>query len=102
MVKDALANNPMDIDDRDEIRTRLRQGGVDVEPLDTKGEVINHWGFLNGVADNPPQSRGRRTDRQMAADVERTMDAAMDMGVDLDDPVTIDDYEPDWYDGDDL
>jgi len=102
MVKDALANNPMDIDDRDEIRTRLRQGGVDVEPLDTKGEVINHWGFRNGVADNPRQSRGGRTDRQLAADVERTMDAAMDMGVDRDDPVTIDDYEPDWYDGDDL
>lgn len=102
MVKDPLANNPMDIDDRDEIRTRLQQGGVDADPLETKGEVINHFGFLSGIADNPKEARGGRTDRQLAADVERTMDAANDLGVDLEQSVEIENYEPDWYDGDTL
>lgn len=94
-------NNPDDFDSRETARATLVEGGRSVKKIDSRGSAINNWGFLNAMEDRPPSERaGDMTDRELAIDAERTAAAADEFGVDLEDPIEIDGFDPDWYDAD--
>lgn len=94
-----LANNPADADSREEIRELLRKDGHDPMDVRKNSQITEAWAILNAWEDEPPDKRGGRTDRQVALEAELVADAAVERGIDLEDPVDPG-IDPEWYDAD--
>lgn len=101
MPMDWLQNNPDEFDTMDELESTLVERDVVPQRAMTSGEVINSWGYLNGLAERPEDERDIGNE-ELAMQVELVGERANEAGVDLDDPVDIEGFDAPWYDGDDL